>query len=47
MTVEDLVEFYLTKYIEDRQVNGKQIFGARNKKGQDETRRTLYGYLGC
>lgn len=41
-TVNDLIELYLTQYIEDRKApNGKLIAGARKKKGQDETRRTL------
>tara|TARA_R110001583_G_C5669027_1_gene410519 strand:- start:11178 stop:12446 length:1269 start_codon:yes stop_codon:yes gene_type:complete len=43
MTVADVVELYLSQYIEDRTVNGKFIAGARKKKGQDETRRTLHG----
>ncbi len=43
-TVEDLVELYLTQYIEDRKSpNGQIIAGARKPKGQSETRRTLYG----
>ena len=43
-TVEDLVELYLTQYIEDRKSpSGKIIAGARKPKGQSETRRTLYG----
>lgn len=42
-TVKDVVELYLTQHIEDRKVNGKSISGARNPKGQSETRRTLYG----
>jgi len=43
-TVEDLVELYLTQYIEDRKSpNGQVIAGARKPKGQAETRRTLYG----
>ncbi|MCW8196732.1 tyrosine-type recombinase/integrase [Proteobacteria bacterium 005FR1] len=42
-TVTDLVELYLQEYIEDRKVNGKVMPGARKRKGQDETRRTLYG----
>jgi len=43
-TVEDLIELYLTQYIEDRKSpNGKIIPGARKPKGQSETRRTLYG----
>lgn len=42
-TVQDLIELYLTQYIEDRIINGKRIAGARKKKGQDEVRRTLYG----
>ena len=43
MTVEEVVELYLSQYIEDRKVNGKVIAGARKMKGQYETRRTLYG----
>ncbi len=43
LTVADVVELYLSQYIEDRKINGKIIDGARKKKGQDETRRTLYG----
>ena len=43
MTVKDVVELYLRQYIEDRFVDGKKIAGARIKKGQSETRRTLYG----
>jgi integrase len=43
-TVGDLVELYLTQYIEDRKsTNGRIIAGARKPKGQSETRRTLYG----
>lgn len=43
-SVEDLVELYLTQYIEDRKSpSGKIIAGARKPKGQSETRRTLYG----
>ncbi len=43
-TVEDLVELYLTQYIEDRKSpNGRIIAGARKPKGQSETRRTLHG----
>lgn len=42
-TVQDLIELYLTQYIEDRIINSKRIAGARKKKGQDEVRRTLYG----
>nr|WP_324258844.1 tyrosine-type recombinase/integrase [Cellvibrio fontiphilus] len=42
-TVKDLVELYLTQHIEDRKVSGKSFSGARNPKGQSETRRTLYG----
>ncbi len=43
-TVEDLIELYLTHYIEDRKSpNGKILPGARKPKGQSETRRTLYG----
>jgi integrase len=43
MTLADVVELYLSQYIEDRTVNGKVIAGARKQKGQSETRRTLYG----
>ncbi|MBA6390453.1 tyrosine-type recombinase/integrase [Colwellia sp. BRX10-3] len=42
MTVADVIELYLSQYIEDRTVDGKVIAGARKQKGQDETRRTLY-----
>lgn len=43
-TVTDLVELYLTQYIEDRRLpNGNVIQGARKPKGQSEVRRTLYG----
>lgn len=48
-TVKDLIELYLTNVIEDRYVEDprtglkKLIKGSRKKKGQDETRRTLYG----
>ena len=43
-TVEELVELYLTQYIEDRKSpSGRIIAGARKPKGQAETRRTLYG----
>ena len=49
-TVENLIELYLTEFIEDRQVPDKRnpqkfrvIAGARKLKGQAETRRTLYG----
>ncbi len=42
--VKDMVELYLTQYIEDRKSpSGKIIAGARKPKGQSETRRTLYG----
>lgn len=41
-TIEALIELYLTQYIEDRKLpNGKIVEGARNPKGQAETRRTL------
>lgn len=44
LTVEGLVELYLTERIEDRKTkDGKIILGARKKKGQAEVRRTLYG----
>lgn len=43
ITVQGLVELYLTERIEDRKTkDGKIIPGARKKKGQDEVRRTLY-----
>lgn len=43
-TISDMVELYLTQYIEDRRApNGKRIPGARKPKGQSEARRTLYG----
>ncbi|MFJ5330618.1 tyrosine-type recombinase/integrase [Pectobacterium versatile] len=42
LTVEGLVELYLTERIEDRKnADGKIIPGARKKKGQKEVRRTL------
>ncbi|HFT5242334.1 TPA: tyrosine-type recombinase/integrase [Yersinia enterocolitica] len=42
LTVESLVELYLTERIEDRKsADGKIIPGARKKKGQKEVRRTL------
>jgi integrase len=41
-TLEDLIELYLTQYIEDRHAgNGRIIPGARKPKGQSEVRRTL------
>lgn len=44
LTVEGLVELYLTQRIEDRKTaDGKIVAGARKKKGQREVRRTLYG----
>ena len=43
LTVKQLVNEYLKNYIEDRTLNGKLIPGARKRKGQSETRRTLYG----
>lgn len=42
-TVKEVIDLYLTQHIEDRRINGKSVEGARNRKGQDETRRTLYG----
>jgi len=43
LTVQGLVELYLTERIEDRKTkDGKIIPGARKKKGLDEMRRTLY-----
>lgn len=42
-TVTDLVELYLTQYIEDRILpNGHVIQGARKPKGQSEVRRTVW-----
>jgi len=44
LTVQGLVELYLTERIEDRKTkDGKIIPGARKPKGQVEVRRTLYG----
>ncbi|QDY42828.1 tyrosine-type recombinase/integrase [Candidatus Pantoea soli] len=44
LTVQGLVELYLTERIEDRKTkDGKIIPGARKPKGQAEARRTLYG----
>ncbi len=43
MTVKDVVVLYLKQHIEDRFIDGKKIAGARVKKGQKETRRTLFG----
>lgn len=44
LTVEGIVELYLTERIEDRKTkDGKVIPGARKPKGQAEVRRTLYG----
>ncbi|MEN0579146.1 tyrosine-type recombinase/integrase [Phytobacter palmae] len=44
LTVQGLVELYLTERIEDRKTkDGKIIPGARKPKGQAEVRRTLYG----
>ena len=40
-TIENMIELYLTKNIEDRVVDGKTVAGARQRKGQIETRRTL------
>lgn len=41
--VKDLIELYLSQYIEDHySENGRLIVGARKPKGQDEVRRTLY-----
>lgn len=43
LTIQGLVELYLTERIEDRKTkDGKIIPGARKKKGQDEVPRTLY-----
>lgn len=44
LTVEGLVDLYLTERIEDRKTkDGRIIPGARKPKGQAEVRRTLYG----
>lgn len=44
LTVQRVVELYLTERIEDRKTkDGKIIPGARKPKGQAEVRRTLYG----
>ena len=44
LTIQGLVELYLTERIEDRKTKeGKVIPGARKPKGQAEVRRTLYG----
>lgn len=44
LTVETVVELYLTERIEDRKTkDGRIIPGARKPKGQAEVRRTLYG----
>ncbi|MHB5982364.1 tyrosine-type recombinase/integrase [Klebsiella pneumoniae] len=44
LTIQGLVELYLTERIEDRKTkDGKIIPGARKPKGQAEVRRTLYG----
>lgn len=43
LTVKDVIDLYLTEYINDRITqNGKQIAGARKPKGQSEVKRTLY-----
>ncbi|MCK9503290.1 MAG: tyrosine-type recombinase/integrase [Porticoccaceae bacterium] len=49
-TVKDLIEAYLSGFIEDRIVEDargtgqvRRVPGARKRKGQEETRRTLYG----
>lgn len=43
LTVQGLIELYLTERIEDRKTkDGKVISGARKPKGQAEVRRTLY-----
>lgn len=42
-TLADLIELYLTEYIEDKvAAEGKIVPGARKPKGQKEVRRTLY-----
>ena len=41
--VKDLIELFLTQYIEDRKTeSGKKVPGARKAKGQYEVRRLLY-----
>ena len=41
--VKDLIELFLTQYIEDRKTeSGKKVSGARKAKGQYEVRRLLY-----
>ena len=42
-TIKKMIDLYLSKYIEDRLIDGKLIKGARKPKGQSEVRRTLYG----
>ena len=42
LTVKNLIDLYLSDYIEDRRVSGKMIPGTRKRKGQKEVRRTLY-----
>jgi integrase len=49
-TLTDLIESYLSEFIEDRFIHDgnsvgetKRVTGARKLKGQKETRRTLYG----
>lgn len=42
LTVKEVIDLYLSQYIEDRVVGGKRIAGARKVKGQNETRRTIY-----
>lgn len=44
LTLQKLIELYLTERIEDRRTkDGKVISGARKRKGQAEGRRNLYG----
>lgn len=40
-TITKMIDLYLQEYIEDKYINGKRVPGARKKKGQIETRRTL------
>ena len=48
-TVHQMIEMYLSEVIEDHWITDprtgerKKVFGVRKPKGQDETRRTLYG----
>lgn len=41
--IKEMVNLYLSQYIEDKTINGLFIKGARKLKGQSEVKRTLYG----